>query len=345
MDDPSNCGSCGNSCPAPASGFASCTAGQCGTACQPGWALSGTTCVSPGLGPSTTLATGGVAIQAMLLDTNNVYWTDSSAGTVSSVAKSGGAIVVLAQGQNKPMGLAVDDAYAYWSNNLGGAIMRAPKDGSGSPSLVAAATSPTDIAVVGANLYFLQNNAIEVTAKIGGGTTTQLGSWGSSNRSLPVPGSLAANGTYLAAVANVIGYFTFDVIDPESGSILAQRDIAAARIDVGGIDSTEFYFGTGYDCPGIGWNSLPSSGGTNGGRALPYQNNQCPGPSYDVQLIAADSCAVFWESAGAGVSLISKAPGSTYPIGISAGWANAIAADESAVYVATATTITRVALQ
>ena len=123
----------------------------------------------PALGPSTTLATGGTAIQALALDANHVYWTDSSAGTVNVVAKTGGAVHMLAQGQAKPMGLAVDDAYVYWSNNLGGAIMRAAKDGSGSPSVVIGATSPNNVAVIGGSIYWIQSTTIEVAPKAGGG--------------------------------------------------------------------------------------------------------------------------------------------------------------------------------
>jgi hypothetical protein len=82
------------------------------------------------------------------VDGLNAYWTDPTAGTVSSIPVDGGTVTTLAQGQQKPWRLAIDSSFAYWTNNLGGAVMRAPKDGSAAPTVVSTAVSPTEIAVV-----------------------------------------------------------------------------------------------------------------------------------------------------------------------------------------------------
>jgi hypothetical protein len=82
------------------------------------------------------------------VDDLNAYWTDPTAGTVSSIPLDGGTVTTLAQGQQKPWRLAIDSSFVYWTNNLGGAVMRAPKDGSAAPTVVSTAVSPTEIAVV-----------------------------------------------------------------------------------------------------------------------------------------------------------------------------------------------------
>lgn len=54
--DESNCGACGKVCPAPANGFATCSAKQCGIRCNAGYhSCNGTTCVAEG--PSSCGAT------------------------------------------------------------------------------------------------------------------------------------------------------------------------------------------------------------------------------------------------------------------------------------------------
>ena len=95
------------------------------------------------------------------------------------------------------------------------------------------------------------------------------------------------------------------------------------------------------NCPFVVWTSLPSAGGANGQASLRQPGTICGGG--DAILVAGNSCAVIWSS-NVAVGLVSKAAGSIYPVGISSAPANAIAADESAVYVASPSEITRVSL-
>lgn len=84
-------------------------------------------------GASITLATtqGGFGIA---LDATNVYWTDhGNPGSVSRVAKMGGATTVLVTGLPAPAGIAVDATSVYWANQgdsvADGSIMKlTPKE-------------------------------------------------------------------------------------------------------------------------------------------------------------------------------------------------------------------------
>jgi hypothetical protein len=314
-------------------------------ACQPGWTLMGTTCIPPSL-PSTTLATGGSTIQTLALDTNNVYWTDSSAGTVNAVPKTGGTVLVLAQNQSKPMGLAVDDSYAYWSNNLGGAIMRAPKDGSGSPSVVIALTSPDSIAVVGANLYWVQSGDIASTPKTGGGTVSSLNLWSTAPPSGTQAVSLTGNGTYLAAIVYVAALSKyFDIIDPTIPAVVAQMNLTNAGILTGSINSSGIYYENGVNCASVAWAPLPSTSGPSG-QSPTNPRTICGGG--DPNLVVGNSCGVFWNgpsNTGDGVNMGSKASGAIYPVGIAAGPASALAADDGEVFVGASGAITRFSVQ
>jgi hypothetical protein len=226
-------------------------------ACQPGWTLTGTTCVPPTFS-STVLVTGGTAIANLALDTNDVYWTDSSAGTVEAIPKVGGTVLTLAQGQYAPLGIAVDDTYVYWGNNLGGAIMRTPKDGSGTPSIFVVVTSPSELTVAGGGLYWLQNGAIEMTPTADGGTGTPINSWASDGGYQA--NSLASNGRYLAVVVQdvIYRYSNFDIIDPASVTTVAQTPLAQSFSVVStAIDPTDYYYATGQMCPGIAWGDAP----------------------------------------------------------------------------------------
>ena len=72
-------------------------------------------------------------------DTEHVYWTDYTAGSVWRVNVDGSGLLLLARGRAYPGGLAIDDSYVYWADegsvsvttgwfdNHDGIIARVPK--------------------------------------------------------------------------------------------------------------------------------------------------------------------------------------------------------------------------
>lgn len=68
----------------------------------------------------TPLVTGEQTPSYLVLDGGALYWTDSSAGTVSKVSTNGGAPRRLAIHQDGPLGLAVDASCVYFSDYAGG---------------------------------------------------------------------------------------------------------------------------------------------------------------------------------------------------------------------------------
>ena len=85
-----------------------------------------------------TLATGPLP-RCIVLDDDNVYWTDEYTGSVSKVAKSGGPAVTLApltghvvQNQNA---IALDSSSVYW---VGGGVFKVGKGGGPVTTLLSA---------------------------------------------------------------------------------------------------------------------------------------------------------------------------------------------------------------
>jgi hypothetical protein len=149
--DGTHCGACGHDCLG-----GTCAAG----ACQP-----------------FALATGQTSPAGLVVDpgtSGRVYWTNRVAdGTLASVDKTGGSVVVLASGQELPGGLAMNATHLFWSNastGPNGTIMSVPKTGApdaGAPTLLASEQIiPLAVAVLGSRVYWTNavNNVGVVSA-------------------------------------------------------------------------------------------------------------------------------------------------------------------------------------
>ena len=146
-----HCGGCGRDCLG-----GTCTAGVC----QP-----------------FALATGQTSPAGLVVDpgpAGRVYWTNRSAdGTIASVDKAGGPVVVLASGQDLPGGIAMNATHLFWSNAAtgpNGTIVSVPKSNAadaGAPLLLASdQTVPLAVAVHGGRVYWTNavNNVGSVSA-------------------------------------------------------------------------------------------------------------------------------------------------------------------------------------
>ena len=84
---------------------------------------------APANTPAQELATADVT--ALAIDDTFVYWSNDSGGTISRVAKAGGAVELLAKDQAHPLFVAADATGVYWctiaSGKADGAILRIPR--------------------------------------------------------------------------------------------------------------------------------------------------------------------------------------------------------------------------
>jgi len=86
---------------------------------------------------------------------------------IHAIAKSGGAVVTLAEGVWLPKQLAVDDRFVYWTSYgtvikdpqfaSDGKVERVDKDGTGRVTLASGLSGPTSVAVDDAFVYFTEN--------------------------------------------------------------------------------------------------------------------------------------------------------------------------------------------
>jgi hypothetical protein len=126
-----------------------------------------------GGGPVKTLASSLSAPAALVVDTNNVYWTNigvlspqglaqPDSGSVMQVPIAGGTSpITLATNENIPIGVALSGSVVYWAEygfSVAGNVKSAPVGGAGSvTTLVTNAADPFGIAVSGGVVYWTKN--------------------------------------------------------------------------------------------------------------------------------------------------------------------------------------------
>jgi hypothetical protein len=112
-----------------------------------------------------TLASGRTMPSGVAVDAANVYWADAwNPGTVSRVAKAGGAVTPIASNLFYPRFVAVDAQNVYWVNQGDGSSANASVEkcavaGCASPTTVASAqTFASGLAIDDTNAYWANAN-------------------------------------------------------------------------------------------------------------------------------------------------------------------------------------------
>ena len=92
----------------------------------------------------------------MVVDSQHIYWTDNSDGTIGEANLDGSDVNQnLITGASGPVEIAVDGQHIYWANNSGTTIGRANLDGTGvNESFIAGASQPSGVAVTGERIYW-----------------------------------------------------------------------------------------------------------------------------------------------------------------------------------------------
>jgi hypothetical protein len=172
--------------------------GACGHDCLGG------TCLAGGCQPF-TLATGQTSPAGLVVDpgpAGRAYWTNRAVdGSVTSVDKTGGEVLVHASDQSLPGGITLNATHLFWSNAASGStgtIMSAPRTSpdAGAPVVLAdLQTVPLGVATLGGRVYWTNavNNTGAVSAvDIQGGIVDVL----ATNQDLPAGIAADSTGVY-----------------------------------------------------------------------------------------------------------------------------------------------------
>jgi hypothetical protein len=144
------------------------------------------------VGTSTVEAGDGSTPFGVVADTHNIYWTDRTAGTVTTASTVGDGVgpgTALATGQAQPSLLAVDTDSLYWTNAGDGSVVKVPKGGGATTVIAQGQTSPFGIAVSASGVYWTDRAGTVMKAPLAGGAPVTLASGQST------PYAIALDGT------------------------------------------------------------------------------------------------------------------------------------------------------
>jgi hypothetical protein len=131
------------------------------------------------------------AAQSLAVDQDNLYWirqdgwSCADSGSIVKVSKGGGTPVVLATGQDCPLGIAANGTDVFWTNNLAaGSVSKVSSQGGPTVVLAANRNYPAGIAANGTDVFWVDGAPFGsaalvpsgplVRAAVDGGTPTVL---------------------------------------------------------------------------------------------------------------------------------------------------------------------------
>jgi hypothetical protein len=171
-----------------------------------GTAGSGGGSGAPAAMPVELINVTGCGNLRLALANGTLYYTNQLAGTVSSIAVTGGTPKVIAMDQKQPNPIAVDATNAYWGNNGDGNVMKAPVAGGtasilfaapgadgGAPDAGTDAMSYPNALLVNGTTLFVGRGLDTYKIPTAGGSAVQL----SHSLEIGFPGAFAFDGTHL----------------------------------------------------------------------------------------------------------------------------------------------------
>ncbi|MEP7122260.1 MAG: hypothetical protein ABJE95_15170 [Byssovorax sp.] len=287
--DGANCGACDHSCQGGA-----CVASQC----QP------------------VVVVGSLAsAREIAIDAKNIYWTDTNAGTVSSVPQAGGSVTMLAM-VSTAWAIATDGISVYATEyDTAGGVYSVPVDGGARLTLAASQGRPCSIAVGPAGngfVYFANQYTGDVTKAAVDGSLTKLFA---GNQGAPPGVTTDADSAYWTD-GSYPGTVKQGSLGGSSPVVLASGQSFPFSITT---DATSVYW-TNMGLTGTGDGSVmavPKAGG-----ATILIADSLSGASH----IAVDATNVYWTTSVAGGSVMSApiggggattlATGQSFPSGV-----------------------------
>jgi len=198
---------------------------------------------------------------AIAVDATNVYWTNTTEGTVvkCAVAGCGGAPTILASGQSGLGAIATDGTSVYWTNGSDGTVMRCAVGGcGGNPTLLASGQqSPGEIAVDATSVYWTNGGTPQNSP-----TPTSDGTVMKCARDGGIPTLLASGQTRPRGIA------------VDAANVYWSADKTVMKVPVGGGDPTKLASASGQailsiavDAANVYWTEY-----VNGGNVVPPQH-------------------------------------------------------------------------
>jgi hypothetical protein len=207
-----------------------------------GTGTAGTGAAGVGATPTELVSAPGCGNLRLVLSSGTIYYTNHAAGTVSSIAVTGGTPKVIAMGQSKPNPIAVDATTVFWGNDGDKTVMK-QTIAAGTASAILPASTAADpmnlnfanaLLVDGATLYVGRGyDAYKIPTA--GGTAVQLSH--SPDADLGLPGAFALDPTHLYQVEishNAVSRETIDglqngLLETGTAQALAPDRIAVSR--------------------------------------------------------------------------------------------------------------------
>lgn len=116
--------------------------------------------------PEVLYTLAGSNPEYIVVDSNNIYWTESGTGSVMQAPKGGGTSLSLAQaGVN---GIAVGPSHVYWSNSYEGKLYRTPIGGGASEVVATGASQQWGLAQDESAVYWTMSGKVVRISFAGG---------------------------------------------------------------------------------------------------------------------------------------------------------------------------------
>jgi hypothetical protein len=266
----------------------------------------------------TLTAEAGAPI-ALVADAASLYWIDNAGERLVRMAKDGGPVETLATGATaiSPWAIAVDAAYVYWLDTGEGAVRRTPRGGGVTVTLAAGQGDLIAVAIDASHVYFSGVDG-------GVGRVRRVAKWGGAVRTIAVasfPSAIASDGffVYIADAHVLAGSNTILRVPRGGGAVTV-------------LSTDEDALGLAIDGAHVYWKRFWTGDVRRASKWMPGAATIAPdgGGWGDLDLDAAD----VWWTTGPVLHRAAKAGGGGEVVFEAADWANSLAVDGDAVYLA-----------